>query len=75
MQLETISLPNYKDRTMEMKNKVISQPHEICIERAVLVTESYKKTKGEPPVIRFAKAMKHLLMNMTGENPQNSLSS
>ncbi len=48
-----------------MKKKVVSQPHEICIERARLFTESYKKTKGESPIIRFAKAMEHLLTNMT----------
>jgi len=48
-----------------MKEKVVIAPHEICIERAKLVTESYKKTRGESPNIRFAKAMEHLLTNMT----------
>jgi len=61
---QSISL-NYKTRTLDMKKRVISQPHEICIERARLFTESYKKTKGEHPKIRFAKAMDHLLKNMT----------
>ncbi|MHA1670908.1 MAG: pyruvate formate lyase family protein [Promethearchaeota archaeon] len=28
-----------------MKNKIINQPHEICVERAKLITESYQKTK------------------------------
>jgi len=65
MQLQQTAYSNYKDRILNMKNKVITQPHEICIERARLVTESYKKTKGEPPTIRFAKAMEHLLTNMT----------
>ena len=48
-----------------MKKRVVAQPHEICIERAKLITESYKKTKGEPASIRFAKAMEHILVNMT----------
>ncbi|MFW9937403.1 MAG: glycyl radical protein [Candidatus Thorarchaeota archaeon] len=65
MQLEQSFILNYKERTLEMKKKILSQPHEICIERAKLFTESYKKTKGEPQILRFAKAMYHLLTNMT----------
>ncbi|MFX1322816.1 MAG: glycyl radical protein [Promethearchaeota archaeon] len=65
MQLEQIPPSNYKVRTLRMKDKVVKQPHEICVERAKLFTESYKKTKGENPIIRFAKAMDYLLANMT----------
>lgn len=65
MQLEQTNLQNDMDRIERMKNKVISQPHEICIERAILITESYKKTKGENPIIRYAKAINYLLTNMT----------
>lgn len=50
---------------MRMKNKIIMAPHEICIERAKLITESYKQTKRQDPIIRFAKAMEYLLTNMT----------
>ncbi|MFX1498953.1 MAG: pyruvate formate lyase family protein, partial [Promethearchaeota archaeon] len=65
MQLEQ-SYPNaYDYRITKMKNKVITVPHELCIERAKLFTESYKKTKGEPSVIRFAKALNYFLSNMT----------
>jgi pyruvate-formate lyase len=35
------------------------------LERARLVTESYKKTEGEPIAIRRAKALAHVLDNMT----------
>lgn len=35
------------------------------IERSILVTESHKKTEGEPEILRRAKAFKHLLENMT----------
>ncbi len=65
MVLEQIPQPNYKKCTQLMKKKVINHPHEICIERAKFFTESYKKTKGENPIIRFAKAMEDLLTNMT----------
>lgn len=37
----------------------------LCIERARLYTESYQKTEGEPMVIRRAKALAHILDNMT----------
>jgi len=65
MQAEQISPPDYKDRILRMKKEVVSQPHELCIERAKLFTESYKTTKNEPQNIRFAKAVYHLLTNMT----------
>ncbi|MFX0080186.1 MAG: glycyl radical protein [Candidatus Hodarchaeota archaeon] len=65
MQLDQRSLSDYKERTLRMKNKLTKAPHEICVERARFFTESYKKTKGENPIIRFAKAMDNYLTNMT----------
>jgi pyruvate-formate lyase len=65
MQLESTSYSNYKDRILNMKDRVILQPHEICIERAKLFSESYKKTRGESSNIRIAKALDNLLSNMT----------
>lgn len=65
MQLEQIPLSNYKQRTLKMKHQLIKAPQEICVERAKLFTDSYKKTKGENPIIRFAKAMDYYLTNMT----------
>ncbi|MBD3194672.1 MAG: formate C-acetyltransferase/glycerol dehydratase family glycyl radical enzyme [Candidatus Lokiarchaeota archaeon] len=56
---------SYKQRIKELKDRIISTPHEICIERAFLFTESYKSTRGKSPVFRFAKAMDHFLSNMT----------
>jgi len=38
---------------------------ELCLERARLITESYKETEGEPQVIRRAKALVKILENMT----------
>jgi len=65
MQLEQPPHSHYKERILKMKDKVVMQPREICIERAKLITDSYKNTKGEYPVIRFAKALDHILTNMS----------
>ena len=58
MQIEDLG---FNERVLRFKEKVSSQPHEICIDRAKL----FKNTKNEPPVIRFAKAFRHVLNNMT----------
>ena len=65
MQLDQVIISDYQKRIQEYKKKVVLKPHEICIERAKLITDSYKMTKGEHPTIRFAKAMNHFLSNMT----------
>jgi formate C-acetyltransferase len=65
MQVKEIDDSYYNDRINRMKAGVINSSHEIDIERAALFTESYKKTKGEPSITRFAKAMDHYLTNMT----------
>lgn len=65
MQTEQSPHLSYDKRIEKLKKKVISHPHTICIERANLFTESYMSSKGEPSVIRFAKAMEHFLSNMT----------
>ncbi|MFX0145263.1 MAG: pyruvate formate lyase family protein, partial [Candidatus Hodarchaeota archaeon] len=65
MQLEQPPPSFYKERIIKMKDKVVMQPREICIERAKLITESYEKTKSENPIIRFVKALDHILTNMS----------
>lgn len=37
----------------------------ICVERARLITESYRETEGEPYIIRRAKGLKYVLEKMT----------
>ncbi len=34
-------------------------------ERATLVTDSYRRTEGQPPILRRAKALEHILLNET----------
>ncbi len=65
MQLELNRFSDYEERIERMRLKLINQPHEICVERAKLMTESYQKAKGESPPLRFAKAMTYFLKNMS----------
>ncbi|MFW9772047.1 MAG: glycyl radical protein [Candidatus Thorarchaeota archaeon] len=65
MQQKQKTLLNREERLFKIKNELINAPHEICIERAKLFTNSYRKTKGKNPIIRFAKAMQAVLLNMT----------
>lgn len=65
MQLQAKVFSDYEDRIERMRVKIINQPHEICVERARLITESYQKTKGESSPLRFAKAMSYFLKNMS----------
>ena len=63
------------DRVRKVKKNVIyktyaegektKQPVAVCLERARLVTDSFKNTEGEPMVLRRAKALSNILENMT----------
>ena len=37
----------------------------MCLERGYWLTESYKETESDPPVIRHTKALQKVLENMT----------
>ncbi len=52
-------------RTKKLKESLLNEKNEVCIERARLLTETYKKTENEHPYIRFSKAFKNVLENMT----------
>ncbi|MDY6796615.1 MAG: pyruvate formate lyase family protein [Actinomycetota bacterium] len=51
--------------TMEMKEKLLSLTPELCVERARYITESYKKTEGEPAPMRRARALSDIFANIT----------
>ncbi len=67
------ALPHEKERllmaihpaNLEYKDRVLSAPYEICIERARCYTESYRCTEREDPALRAALAFAHTLRNMT----------
>lgn len=57
-------------RVRTLRETVLRTPS-ICLERGRLLTESYKRTKGDPPLLRRAKALTKVLDEMTvylGEN-------
>jgi pyruvate formate-lyase/glycerol dehydratase family glycyl radical enzyme len=47
------------------KDRLLTAPRWICMERAKFYTESYKSSVGEHPSVRAAKALRHTLENMT----------
>jgi pyruvate formate-lyase/glycerol dehydratase family glycyl radical enzyme len=52
------------DRIERLKTALFSQPREISLERALLYTESHRRTEGEPTIIRRAKATAYILDNV-----------
>ncbi len=52
-------------RTKKLNNRMRNQKPAVCVERARLVTESYKMTEGEPEILRRAKALAYILENMS----------
>jgi len=55
---------NLSEEIKSLKDKILRTRREISIERAKLMTESCKKTEGEPTIIRRAKAFRHILNNI-----------
>jgi pyruvate formate-lyase/glycerol dehydratase family glycyl radical enzyme len=54
-----------KEGAMELlTDKIVRGGFPLCIEKARLITESYKQTEGEPAIIRYAKAYSHMLENI-----------
>lgn len=54
-----------KERTNFLNTRMRDVKPEICVERARLITESYKMTEGEPYILRRAKGLKYVLEHMT----------
>lgn len=53
------------DRIERIREKMNQRVPTICPERAEIITESFKKTEGEPIVVRRAKALDAILENMS----------
>lgn len=55
-----------KDARIEnMRFRLLDAHHEICIERARLLTQSFRMTENQPHVLRFAQAIRHVLGHMS----------
>ena len=52
------------DRVRRLRHDILCEP-ELCLERGLLLTESYRETESDPPVIRRAKALQKILQEMT----------
>lgn len=52
-------------RVQNVRQDLLDSIPAICPERALLITESYKQTEGEPYVLRKAKALDAILSNMS----------
>ncbi len=53
-----------EERTRFLNDRIRKQRPGISVERARLVTESDRQTRGEPTIIKRAKALRHILENM-----------
>ncbi|MCX7771867.1 MAG: glycyl radical protein [Clostridia bacterium] len=54
-----------RERIYDILNTFKNQRPKIDIERARYFTESFKQTEGQPLLLRWAKAMKHIAENIT----------
>jgi len=52
-------------RVRNLREKVVNAIPEVCLERAWLMTESYKETEGQPEIIRRAKSLEKILNEMS----------
>lgn len=57
--------PSPFERINAWRKEFLATEPEICPERALLWTEMMKETEGQPQIIRNAKALAHVLRNMT----------
>jgi len=48
----------------KLSSKILRGSFPLCVEKARLITESHKRTEGEPAIIRYAKAYSHMLENI-----------
>jgi pyruvate formate-lyase/glycerol dehydratase family glycyl radical enzyme len=63
--IDVANLPGPTPRVEAIKERFIKVTPEICVERAQLITESYKETEDKPINIRRAKSLEKILSGMT----------
>jgi formate C-acetyltransferase len=53
-------------RVKRLLRELVDSPRDLCAERALLLTESLKKTENEPSIhLRYGKALRHVLRNIS----------
>jgi len=53
------------DRVARLRERFLRGQREVCIERSRYLTESYRRTEGQPAVLRQARALEHILSRIT----------
>jgi len=53
------------ERVRRLRERLLATTPSLCAERGLLVTEAYQRFQGDPPVLRRAKALAHVLDHMT----------
>ena len=54
-----------RSRIEKLKESIHVEKYPMCVEKGRLITESYRQTEGEPEIVRRAKALAHVLDNIT----------
>ncbi|WP_428560254.1 MAG: glycyl radical protein [Solidesulfovibrio sp. DCME] len=62
--IDVLQLPGPTARVEAIRERFIAITPEICVERAQLITASYKETEDQPILIRRARALEKILDNM-----------
>lgn len=65
IKIDVSNLPGPTPRVEAIKERFVKTTPEICVERAQLITESYKETEDLPMHLRRAKAFEKILNGMT----------
>jgi pyruvate formate-lyase/glycerol dehydratase family glycyl radical enzyme len=65
LSIDVNNLPGPTPRVERVKERFLKITPEICVERARLITQSYKETEDEPIHVRRAKALEKILGEMT----------
>ena len=53
------------ERVRRLRERLLATTPQLCVERGLLVTEAHARYAGDPPVLRRAKALAHVLDHMT----------
>ena len=62
---ETTAPTGCTTRVQRLRERVLDTTPSVCAERGLLVTEAYEMYAPDPPVLRRAKALAHILDHMT----------
>ena len=57
--------PAASPRIRKLRERTMVDTYPLCIERVALTTESFRRTEGEPHIVRRAKALAHTLAHIT----------